>query len=86
MVSPGGVIAHRVPAQYQTVMVPQTVMVSPEGVQYQQIPAQYGVRNRVEMVSPGLQLRGSGRAALQHVWLVDSRLADLRLADSRLVS
>jgi hypothetical protein len=53
MVSPGGVIAHRVPAQYQTVMVPQTVMVSPESVQYQQIPAQYGVRNRVEMVSPG---------------------------------
>jgi hypothetical protein len=53
MVSPGGVIAHRVPAQYQTVMVPQTVMVSPESVQYQQIPAQYAVRNRVEMVSPG---------------------------------
>jgi len=53
MVSPGGVIPHRVPAQYQTVMVPQTVMVSPESVQYEQIPAQYGVRNRVEMVSPG---------------------------------
>src|SRR5258708_39948986 len=53
MVSPGGVVAHRVPAQYQTVMVPQTVMVSPESVQYQQIPAQYAVRNRVEMVSPG---------------------------------
>jgi len=34
-------------------MVPQTVMVAPESVQYQQIPAQYGVRNRVEMVSPG---------------------------------
>jgi len=28
-------------------------MVSPESVQYEQIPAQYGVRNRVEMVSPG---------------------------------
>ena len=53
MVSPGGVVAHRVPAQYQTVMVPQTVMVSPESVQYEQIPAQYGVRSRVEMVSPG---------------------------------
>lgn len=53
MVSPGGVIAHRVPAQYQTVMVPQTVMVSPESVQYQHIPAQYGWRSRVEMVSPG---------------------------------
>ena len=53
MVSPGGVVAHRVPAQYQTVMVPQTVMVSPESVQYEQIPAQYAVRNRVEMVSPG---------------------------------
>jgi hypothetical protein len=53
MVSPGGVIAHRVPAQYQTVMVPQTVMVSPESVQYEHIPAQYGVRSHVEMVWPG---------------------------------
>jgi hypothetical protein len=53
MVSPGGVIGHRVPAQYQTVMVPQTVMVSPESMQYEHIPAQYAVRNRVEMVSPG---------------------------------
>ncbi len=53
MVSPGGVVAHRVPAQYQTVMVPQTVMVSPESVQYEHIPAQYALRNRVEMVSPG---------------------------------
>ncbi|MEN3385449.1 MAG: hypothetical protein V7608_5493, partial [Hyphomicrobiales bacterium] len=41
MVTPGGVIAHRTPAQYQTVMVPQTVMVAPEGVQYEQVPAQY---------------------------------------------
>ena len=53
MVSPGGVVAHRVPAQYQTVMVPRTVMVSPESVQYEQIPAQYALRSRVEMVSPG---------------------------------
>jgi hypothetical protein len=52
MVSPGGVIAHRTPAQYRTVMVPQTVMVAPEGVQYEQTPAQYGVRERVEMVAP----------------------------------
>src|ERR1700682_5407554 len=52
MVSPGGVIAQRVPAQYRTVMVPQTVMVAPEGVQYQRGPAQYGVRQRVEMVAP----------------------------------
>src|ERR1700694_3293951 len=44
MVAPGGVIAHRTPAQYRTVMVPQTVMVAPEGVQYEQIPAQYRVR------------------------------------------
>ena len=29
MVAPGGVIAHRTPAQYRTVMVPQTVMVAP---------------------------------------------------------
>jgi hypothetical protein len=52
MVAPGGVIAHRTPAQYRTVMVPQTVMVAPEGVQYEQTPAQYGVRERVEMVAP----------------------------------
>src|SRR6201994_4912810 len=53
MVSPGAVIAHRTPAQYQTVMVPQTVMVAPPGVAYEQVPAQYAVRERVEMVSPG---------------------------------
>jgi hypothetical protein len=29
MVAPGRVIAHRTPAQYRTVMVPQTVMVAP---------------------------------------------------------
>jgi hypothetical protein len=52
MVAPGGVIAHRTPAQYRTVMVPETVMVAPEGVQYQQIPAQYATRQRVEMVAP----------------------------------
>jgi hypothetical protein len=52
MVAPGAVVAHRTPAQYRTVMVPQTVMVAPEGVQYEQIPAQYGVRQRVEMVAP----------------------------------
>ena len=52
MVSPGGVVAHRTPAQYRTVMVPQTVMVAPEGVQYERIPAQYGTRQRVEMVAP----------------------------------
>jgi hypothetical protein len=53
MVSPGGVVAHRTPAQYRTVMVPQTVMVAPPGVAYEQIPAQYETRQRVEMVSPG---------------------------------
>ena len=52
MVAPGGVIAHRTPAQYRTVMVPQTVMVAPEGVQYQQIAPQYATRQRVEMVAP----------------------------------
>ncbi len=52
MVAPGGVVAHRTPAQYRIVMVPQTVMVAPEGVQYQQIPAQYATRQRVEMVAP----------------------------------
>ncbi len=52
MVEPGRVIAHRTPAQYRTVMVPQTVMVAPEGVQYEQIPPQYGVRERLELVAP----------------------------------
>jgi hypothetical protein len=52
MVAPGGVIAHRTPAQYRTVMVPQTVMVAPEGVQYERIPPQYATRERVEMVAP----------------------------------
>jgi hypothetical protein len=52
MVEPGRVIAHRTPAQYRTVMVPQTVMVAPEGVEYERIAPQYGVRERVEMVAP----------------------------------
>jgi hypothetical protein len=52
MVAPGGVIAHRTPAQYRTVMVPQTVMVAPEGVAYERTPAQYATRERVEMVAP----------------------------------
>ena len=52
MVAPGAVIAHRTPAQYRTVMVPQTVMVAPEGVAYERTPPQYGVRERVEMVAP----------------------------------
>lgn len=52
MVAPGRVIAHRTPAQYRTVMVPQTVMVAPEGVQYEQVPAQYATQQRVEMVAP----------------------------------
>src|SRR5471032_1637685 len=52
MVAPGGVIAHRTPAQYRTVMVPQTVMVAPEGVAYERTPAQYATRARVEMVAP----------------------------------
>jgi hypothetical protein len=52
MVSPGSVIAHRTPAQYRTVMVPQTVMVAPEGVQYERTAPQYAVRERVEMVAP----------------------------------
>jgi hypothetical protein len=52
MVSPGSVIAHRTPAQYRTVMVPQTVMVAPEGVQYEQTAPEYAVRQRVEMVAP----------------------------------
>ncbi len=53
MVSPGRTIAHRTPAQYRTVMVPQTVMVAPEGVAYEQLPPQYATQERVQMVSPG---------------------------------
>ena len=52
MVEPGRVVAHRTPAQYRTVMVPQTVMVAPAGVAYEQVPAQYATRQRVEMVAP----------------------------------
>jgi hypothetical protein len=52
MVSPGRRVAHRVPAQYQTVMVPKTVMVSPESVQYEEIPAQYATVARTQMVAP----------------------------------
>ena len=52
MVSPGRVIAHRTPAQYRTVMVPQTVMVAPEGVAYEQVAPQYATQQRVEMVAP----------------------------------
>ena len=40
------------PAQYQTVMVPKTVMVSPESVQYEEIPAQYATVARTQMVAP----------------------------------
>ena len=53
MVAPGRVVAHRTPAQYRTVMVPQTVMVAPEGVAYERIAPQYATQQRVEMVSPG---------------------------------
>jgi hypothetical protein len=52
MVAPGGVIAHRTPAQYRTVMVPKTVMVAPEGVHYERTAPQYATRQRVEMVAP----------------------------------
>jgi hypothetical protein len=52
MVAPGGVVAHRTPAQYRTVMVPQTVMVAPKGVQYERIAPQYATHQRVEMVAP----------------------------------
>ena len=53
MVEPGRVVAHRMPPQYRTVMVPQTVMVAPEGVAYEEVPPQYATQQHVEMVSPG---------------------------------
>ena len=52
MVSPGRVIAHRTPAQYRTVMVPQTVMVAPEGVAYERTAPEYAIQERTEMVAP----------------------------------
>ena len=52
MVSPGSVVAHRTPAQYRTVMVPQTVMVAPEGVHYERTAPEYATQQRVEMVAP----------------------------------
>ena len=66
MVSPGAVVAHRTPAQYQTVMVPQTVMVAPPGVAYEQIPPQYATRERVEMVSPGYSYYAPAPRAAPH--------------------
>jgi hypothetical protein len=52
MVAPGRRIAHRIPARYETVMVPKTVMVAPEGVQYEDIPPQYATVQRTQMVAP----------------------------------
>ena len=52
MVSPGRTLAHRTPAQYETVMVPKTVMVAPSRVEYEQIPPQYATQQRVQMVAP----------------------------------
>jgi hypothetical protein len=70
MVEPGRVIVHRTPAQYRTVMVPQTVMVAPEGVQYERLAPQYAVRERVEMVAPRPHLLRPGRAALRFLRLL----------------
>lgn len=52
MVAPGRTIAHRVPARYETVMVPKTVMVEPERVHYERTAPQYGTVQRTEMVAP----------------------------------
>lgn len=52
MVAPGRVVAHETPAQYQTVMVPKTVMVAPPSVQYERLPPQFATVQRTEMVAP----------------------------------
>ena len=52
MVSPGQRIAHRVPARYETVMVPKTVMVAPESVQFEEVPPQFATVQRTQMVAP----------------------------------
>jgi len=51
-VSPGRVIAHRIPPRYETVMVPKTVLVEPERVVQEEIPPQYATVQRTEMVAP----------------------------------
>ena len=57
------------PAQYRTVMVPQTVMVAPEGVAYQRVAPQYATRARVEMVAPARTYYAPSRRA-QHLRLL----------------
>ena len=52
MVAPGRRVAHRIPARYETVMVPKTVMVAPEGVAYEEVPPQYATVQRTEIVAP----------------------------------
>jgi hypothetical protein len=52
MVSPGRRIAHRVPARYETVMVPKTVMVAPPSLEFEDVPPQYATVQRTEMVAP----------------------------------
>jgi hypothetical protein len=56
MVSPGQRIPHRIPARYETVMVPKTVMVAPESVQYEDVPPQYATVQRTQMVAPARQI------------------------------
>ena len=64
MVSPGSVIAHRTPAQYRTVMVPQTVMVAPEGVAVRaDRAAVWGSRARRDGRTARSLLRGRRRRA-----------------------
>jgi hypothetical protein len=52
MVSPGQRIPHRIPARYETVMVPQTRMVAPESVEFEDIAPQYTTVQRTQMVAP----------------------------------
>jgi hypothetical protein len=52
MVSPGRVIAHRIPPRYATVMVPQTVLVEPGRIVHEEIPPQYATVQRTEIVAP----------------------------------
>jgi hypothetical protein len=68
MVAPGRRIAHRVPAQYETVMVPQTRMVSPESVQYEEIPPQYQTVQRTQMVAPARTVVVPVRPRCNNCW------------------
>jgi hypothetical protein len=69
MVSPGSVIAHRTPAQYRTVMVPQTVMVAPEvsAIRASAAAIRYPPAGRDGRAGAGILRRGAAALRLLRV-------------------